>query len=435
MHRVRFAPSPTGLLHLGNARTAIFNWLFVKKYGGAFVLRIDDTDIERSKKEYTDAIIEDLRWLGITRDEYEEQSKRRHLYDKAIEKLKADGRLYPCYEPPEELQEKKIIQRKQGLPPIYDRTSLLRDDVDKTRAPHWRFFLNDTEEEWDDLIRDNIKYRARNLSDPVLIREDGSIVYTLASVVDDAKMGITDILRGEDHVTNTVVQLQLFRALYGDDFKMPRFGHFSHVLDVDGHGFSKRLGSLSLQDLRRDGALPLAILDVLESLGTGRALTKCESADDIIKRFDVANYGKAPARLDINDIWRANQRILSALSYSDVQKYANGVDEKIWYAIRENISSLNEIAFWYDVCNGRADIEAMPEIVSEVLGYAKYLPEDTTTEDAWDKFTSAIKEDTGKSGKALFLPLRMALTGRPHGPKMRDFFPLMDPAVIRGRLK
>lgn len=434
-NKVRFAPSPTGRIHIGNARTAILNWLFARKEGGQFVLRFDDTDLERSKQEYANATAEDLAWLGIEPDEVHYQSKRFDLYDAAAERLKGDGRLYPCYETPDELERKRKRQMARGRPPVYDRAALELSAEDRAkleadgRKPHWRFKLNARTVEFDDLIRGTQSFELAHLSDPVLVRADGTYLYTLPSVVDDMDMGITHIIRGEDHVTNAAVQVDLFEALGGT---APAFAHHSLLTGADGKGLSKRLGSLSIGGLRDSGIEAMTVVSHAALLGTSDAIAPHAKMDELIDAFNLAKLSRAPARFDEAELAHLNARLLHELPYETVANRLQG-DATFWEAIRGNISKLSEAVDWHDVVFG----EITPVIADEDREFAQTaaagLPDGNLDATTWKTWTSTLKETTGRKGKSLFMPLRLALTGLDHGPELANLLPLIgrDKAVAR----
>lgn len=446
---VRFAPSPTGLIHLGNTRTALLNWLFARKVGGTFWLRLDDTDLQRSQETYTQALLQDLAWLGLSYDKFVRQSDRLAQYAQAVDRLKQNGRLYPCYETPEELEARRRLQVARGKPPLYDRAALSLTDVQKKQLeaagqrPHWRFLLQEADVSWVDLIRGPTHYHTHHLSDPVLVREDGSPVYTLASVVDDLALGVTHILRGEDHVTNTAVQLQLMEALGGQPGTFT-FGHFPLIVDDKGQGFSKRLGSLSLQDLRHQGMHPLTICSVLAALGTPHAPLLCTSLEDLIQDFDLAHFGRATPKLDIDDLWQANTKLLHHLPFETVQTHLRElnlplVTSPFWEAIKGNLTRLEDVALWWTICQGEdplpASASAHPAEKAFLHEALTWLPKPPWTTETWGAWTTLLKEKTGRTGKHLYMPLRFALTGLAHGPEMKILLPLMKEASVTRRLK
>ncbi len=442
--KVRFAPSPTGRLHVGNLRTALMNWLFARHHGGQFLLRMDDTDTERSKMEYERGIVEDLKWLGVDWDDFARQSARNDRYDRATEILRNSGRLYPCYETPEELELKRKIQLGQGKPPVYDRAALDMTPEEQAalaqqgRKPHWRFKLLEEAVEWDDLGRGPVRFEAGHLSDPVLIREDGRPLYTLTSVVDDGEMFITHVMRGEDHVVNTAVQVQLFRAL---DFPVPSFAHMPLMVGADGKGLSKRVGSLGIGDLREAGIEGLALVAYLAHLGTPIAPDGSSDMADLIRHFDLSSFGRASPRYDTAELEALSTKVIHRLPFSQVQQRLQSsgiedVDQTLWLAVRENIETLDDIRNWVKIANG--DVERPVDLVDDDLAYLKtaadLLPEAPLDDTSWKTWTTALKEETGRKGKQLFMPLRLSLTGLSHGPDMGPLLPLIDRDRIVERL-
>jgi len=440
MIKVRFAPSPTGRLHVGNIFVAIQNWLFAKSQGGIFLLRLDDTDRERSKEELAQGIQEDLSWLGLRWDEFDRQSFRLKNYDLAAEKLKANGRLYPCYESAEELSLKRKTQLSQGKPPIYDRAALklTKDDKERLEAqghkPHWRFMLEGRDVRWGDLVRGPQHIDETSQSDPVLIREDGTYLYTLTSAVDDIDMSVTHIIRGNDHVTNTATQIQIFEALGA---KAPHFAHLPLVTDASGEGLSKRLGSLSIGEMRKDGFDPLAITAYLAKIGTGDPVEPISSIEELAKGHDIGKFGKGSPRFDSQELLHLNAKILHKMSYEMALSRAKdlGIEDfpkPLWEAAQANLERLSDIKGWHKVCS---DI-LTPHVTDE--GYLKValelLPPDPWNEKSWGIWTGSLKEKTGRKGKELFMPLRLALTGADHGPEMKLLLPLIGPAKVRARL-
>jgi glutamyl-tRNA synthetase len=439
--RVRLAPSPTGKLHVGNIRTFLFNWLFAKgtNDGGAVLLRIDDTDLERSTKAFEDGIEQDLTWLGLAWDERDNQSKRLASYDKAAEKLRAAGLLYPAYETEEELDRKRKIAQARGRPPIYDRAALsLTDDQKKAyeaegRRPHWRFKLSGKRADWTDLVRGDQSVDTGSLSDPVLIREDGAYLYTLPSVVDDADLKITHIIRGEDHVTNTGVQIEIFRALGAEP---PVFAHFPLLVGADGEGLSKRIGSLSIEELREGGFEPLAIVSHLAKIGTSDPVHASASLKQLAEDFSWTKIGRAPARFDVDELKRVNAETLHHMDYAEAKPRlaALGADhgEAFWNAVRGNLGLFAEVKLWAGVVAG--EITPVVENGDFLSEAASILPAGPYDENAWSAWTNAVKAKTGAKGKQLYMPLRLALTGQPHGPEMPKLFALLSEAKVRGRL-
>lgn len=431
---LRFAPSPTGLLHVGNARVALVNFLLAGGQAQNLVLRFDDTDQERSRQEYVEGIQRDLHWLGIRWAEEVFQSQRMDLYQAAAERLIADGRLYACYETAEELEYMRRRLRARGLPPIYDRSALKLTDADRAkleaegRKPHWRFKLAEGTIAWTDMVRGECRYEAEHLADPVLIREDGTFLYMLPSAVDDADLGITHVIRGEDHVTNTAVQIQLFEALGATP---PAFAHLPLLLDAEGKGLSKRLGSLSLADLREQGLEPMAVNSLLARLGTSEPIEPFEDLDHLQRDFDMGRFGRAAPRFDPAELDRLNQRILHALPWEQAAARLHALgcdhaDEAFWEAVRGNLTVMREAVEWYRVVHGPVDLpppaEEDREFIAQAAGALPAEPWDAST---WKAWTGALKEATGRKGKALFLPLRRALTGRDHGPEMSALLPLI----------
>ncbi|TCP58512.1 glutamyl-tRNA synthetase /glutamate--tRNA(Gln) ligase [Rhodovulum bhavnagarense] len=430
----RFAPSPTGFLHVGNLRTALFNFLIARKAGGTFILRLDDTDPERSKQEYADAIMADLEWLGLTWDRVERQSARLERYHAAAEALRAAGRFYECFETPTELDLKRKKQLNMGRPPVYDRAALAlsEDEKDRLRAErsgHWRFLLDQQRIEWADGILGDISIDAASVSDPVLIRGDGQVLYTLASVVDDTEMGVTHVVRGSDHVTNTATQIQIIEALGG---VVPQFAHHSLLTGPQGEALSKRLGVLSLRDLRARGVEPLALLSLLARLGSSKPVELADSIDALAEGFDISQFGAAPTKFDENDLFPLTARHLHSLPLGAVRDEiaALGVPddlaERFWSVMRDNIATRAEMADWWRLCRDGADPVIDEDDRAFVAEALAILPEPPYTGASWGDWTAAVKAATGRKGKALFLPLRKALTGRAHGPEMSELMPLLQ---------
>ncbi len=437
---VRFAPSPTGLIHIGNLRTALFNWLFAKARGGTFILRFDDTDLERSREDYVEGIRTDLRWLGLAWDIEARQSERFAKYAAAVETLRAAGRLYPCYETQEELERRRKRQLSRGAPPVYDRAALKLTEEDRAkleaegRQPHWRFLLEDRTVAWHDLIRGDQTIEASSLSDPVLIRADGSYLYTLPSVMDDIDFGITHIIRGEDHVANTGVQIQLFETLGG---RPPQFAHHSLLVSADGQALSKRLGSLSIQSFREEGLEPLAVLSHSATVGTSHAVAPYKSLTALAELFEFDKLSRAPARFDIEELRALNAKLLQNLDYDDVapRLAADGIGggRAFWEAVRANLRRFAEAGDWWGVVEGPIDPViaegGLPEVARSVL------PSEPWAATTWNEWTDAVKAETGAKGKALFQPLRLALTGREHGPELKALLPLIGRKKVAERLK
>ncbi|MCE8544906.1 glutamate--tRNA ligase [Ruegeria pomeroyi] len=440
MTTTRFAPSPTGYIHVGNLRTALMNYLIARKAGGTFILRIDDTDPERSKEEYVDAIKQDLDWLGLHWDQVERQSERLDRYAEAADKLRDMGRFYEAFETPTELDLKRKKQLNMGKPPVYDRAalSLSEGEKDALRAERgngvWRFKLDQERIEWTDGILGDISIDAASVSDPVLIRGDGQVLYTLASVVDDTDMGVTDVVRGSDHVTNTATQIQIMAAL---GFEHPRFAHHSLLTGPQGEALSKRLGTLALRDLREQGVQPMALLSLMARLGSSDPVELRSDMAELIEGFDVTRFGAAPTKFDVQDLFPLTGRYLQALPLEAVAAdvAAAGVPEDMaapfWLMARENITTLNDLAGWWALCRDGAEPLIADEDRAFVAEAMALLPEGPLDGGSWGAWTQAVKEATGRKGKGLFMPLRKAVTGMERGPEMATLLPLMQ--VIRAR--
>ncbi|GEP11943.1 glutamate--tRNA ligase [Methylobacterium gnaphalii] len=429
---VRFAPSPTGYLHIGNARPALLNYLFARRQGGRFLLRLDDTDRERSTEEFAGAIHEDLAWLGITPDLFARQSERTARYEVAKEALSAQGRLYPCYETPEELDRRRKRQLGRGLPPIYDRAALNLTVEEKAafaaqgRRPHWRFKLDHKVVTWNDLVRGDSHVDCASLSDPVLIREDGTALYTLPSVVDDGEMGVTHVIRGEDHVTNTGVQVQIFEAL---GFPVPIFAHHNLLITADGEGLSKRLGHLSLRSLREAGYEPAAVDSLAVLTGTSEAVRAVASLDELADLVDLGRISRAPARFDPAELDVVNAQLVHAMPFTEARErlLALGVAEEtaevFWTVVRANLGKVAEASEWWRIVAGPVSP------VIQDAGFAEralsLLPDRPFDAATWKSWTEAVKQQTGAKGRALFMPLRLALTGLDHGPDLAGLLPLI----------
>ncbi len=437
---VRFAPSPTGRLHVGNVRTALMNQLFARRHGGTFILRVDDTDLERSKAEYEIAIETDLAWLGFTIDNKHKQSDRFDLYEAAAARLREQGLLYACYETEDELDRKRKIQRAQGQPPVYDRASLKLTDEQREayeaegRKPYWRFKLSHERVEWDDLVRGASQVDTASVSDPILIRADGSFLYTLPSCVDDAEMGITHVVRGEDHVTNSGAQIEVFRALGAEP---PAFAHTPLLVGADGDKLSKRLGSLAVADFREAGIEPMALSSLLAKIGTSDAIEVRTELETLADEFDFAKIGRAPARFDEAELSRLNAQLLRETDFDAVAERLGALNvgggAAFWKMARENITTLDDAAKWWRIVEG--PIEPQIEDESFAGAAAELVPDGPYDAGTWGAFTAAVKEKTGAKGKALFAPLRLALTGASRGPEMAPLFALIGPEKARARLK
>ncbi len=440
MTTTRFAPSPTGYIHVGNLRTALMNWLIARKAGGTFILRIDDTDPERSKEEYVDAIKQDLDWLGLHWDRVERQSERLDRYAEAADRLRGMGRFYEAFETPTELDLKRKKLLNMGRPPVYDRAALALSDDERAalRAERgngvWRFKLDQERIEWPDGILGDVSIDAASVSDPVLIRGDGQVLYTLASVVDDTEMGVTDVVRGADHVTNTATQIQIIEALGGD---CPRFAHHSLLTGPQGEALSKRLGTLALRDLREAGVQPMALLSLMARLGSADPVELRTDMAALIEGFDVTRFGAAPTKFDVEDLYPLTARYLQGLPLDAVadEVAALGVPDDLapafWAVARDNITTLNDLGEWWALCRDGVEPlidEGDAEFVAQAIAL---LPEGPFDETTWASWTTAVKEATGRKGKGLFMPLRKALTGRERGPEMATLMPLLQ--VIRAR--
>lgn len=435
--KVRFAPSPTGMLHVGNARTALITWLFTRANNGHFLLRIDDTDRERSKDEYEQAIEDGLKWMGVDWDEKARQRDRMDIYEKKINQLKKDGRLYPCYETPEELDLKRKSQLSRKLPPIYDREALdlTPEQVEKLesqgRKPHWRFKLNHAPIEWADIVRGDVKFDGKDLSDPVLIREDGSPLYHLCSVIDDIEYEITHVIRGEDHVSNTACHVQMFEAMGA---KAPIFAHLPLLSDKEGGKLSKRIGSLSLKDLDADGLEPMSVVSLMSRLGSSMPIEPFLKTEDVIKDFDLSTFSRGTPKFDAEELYRLNAKILHETPFKDIKDRVeiSDLDESFWLAVRPNLEKLSDIKEWWQVANG--PVEPVIEDAAYIEAALSLLPAGKWDSETWKNWTTAIKEQTGRKGKDLFMPLRQALTGMNHGPDMSELLLLIGPEKTIERL-
>ncbi len=438
--RLRFAPSPTGWLHAGNVRTALINWLFARQQGGTFILRLDDTDRVRSKAEYVDGIREDLGWLGLHWEQEFTQYERMERYAQAADQLKEAGRLYACYETTEELEVRRKLQVSRGKPPVYDRAALKLTQQQKFeyeqegRKPHWRFLLDENKEiVWHDLIRGEQRFTGQFTSDPVLVREDGNPLFTFAAAVDDGDWNITHVVRGEDHVTNSAVQVQIFEAL---GFKVPHFAHMA-LLTLKGGKLSKREGAGAIRSLREKGIFPLAVTSYLGKLGTSDAVELAESLEALSEHFAFAKMGRAAAQYDEEELARLNTKLLHAASLADVapQLGAMGLtqlDSVFWERVRPNLAHLDEVKDWWALVN--QPIQPVVEDTEYCAKAAELLPEGQWDDKSWANFTAAVKEATGRKGKELFMPLRLALTARADGPDLHVVFELLGREKARQRL-
>ncbi len=436
MNIVRFAPSPTGRIHIGNARAALLNWLFALKTGGQFILRYDDTDVARSTQEFADGIAKDVDWLGIKPQRIEWQSKRFGRYDEVAADLRKRGFLYACYETADELDRRRKRQQARGLPPVYDRASLklTADEIaafeKEGRKPHWRFKLAQALVEWNDMIRGPVHIDTATLSDPVLVREDGTYLYTLPSVIDDIDFAITHVIRGEDHVVNTAAQIEICKAIGG---AVPAYAHYSLLNGADGKGLSKRLGSLSIQSFRDEGLEAMAVVSHASLLGTSDNIHPCTDYKELVDAFDLGKLSRAPARFDELELRTLNAKLLHMLSWDAVKARVAGGSEALWLAVRGNIEKLSDVQIWQDVINlGKGMIVAEDaEFIARTKTLLPPEPWDGTT---WKTWTEAVKTATGRKGKTLFMPLRMALTGLDHGPELAALLPLIGREKALARL-
>jgi glutamyl-tRNA synthetase len=438
----RFAPSPTGFLHVGNIRAAIINFLYAKKTNGKFLLRLDDTDTQRVKDEFREMILCDMAWLGLEYSSLEKQSERLEKYETAKNLLIEKGRLYECFETPEELNLQRKAQVASGQTPIYNRAALrlTKEQKDNFRAqglePHYRFLLEDKTTSWDDKIKGKISYEGLHFSDPVLVREGGVPTYTFCSVVDDIEMNITDIIRGEDHITNTAIQIQIFEALGG---KVPDFAHLALVKASEGK-ISKREGGFDVKSLRGDGFEPMAIINLLAQIGTSESIQIHKNIDELVNNFAFEKFSKSATNYDIGELEVINQKLLQILDFSEVKArlkevgVAGEISEKLWEAIRPNISFLHETQEWINICNEfRFENKAQDKEFLQLA--ATLLPQDTTDENCWNVWLEQIKKNSTRKGKELFMPLRLAITGKEHGPELKYLVNLIGREEILKRLK
>lgn len=436
----RFAPSPTGYLHVGNIRTALINYLYSLKHGGEFILRIDDTDLERSKKEYEEAIKKDLQWLGFKWDKSFNQLPRIDKYEAAKEQLIKSGRLYACYETPEELEVKRKLQLSRGMPPIYDRAGLSLTNEKRAeyenagRRPHYRFLINDADISWNDLVKGEIKYKGINLGDPVIIRADGTMTYMLCSTVDDIEYQISHVIRGEDHVSNTAIQIQMFEALGGS---APEFGHLSLVKAKD-EKISKREGGFEISSLRGKAHFePMAINSFFANIGSSNQVLACKTMAELVETFDISTFSKSPTTFMPEELDLINHKLLLKLDYQDIKSQLQAlnlshIDEQFWLAVRPNLQKITDIQDWWQICF-KPELSGNPENKDYLSIAAKHLPEHINDE-TWDRWTKVISEETGRKGKNLFMPLRLALTGRSSGPELKALLPLLSREEILKRL-
>lgn len=438
--KVRFAPSPTGNLHVGNLRTALVNFLFARKAGGQFMLRMDDTDTERSTAAFEEGIRADLTWMGMAWDVEDRQSERLDRYDAALAQLHAGGRAYACYETPEELALKRKAQLSAGRPPVYDRAALkltaeqIAAFEAEGRQPHWRFRLEDAEVRWHDMVRGDVAYHMSSLSDPVLMRADGRVIYTLASVVDDINHGISHILRGEDHVTNSAAQIQLFEALGAN---APTMGHMALLAGADGEGLSKRLGSLSIAELRNNDIEAMSIASLLARIGTSDPVVPTADMARIIDGFDITRFGRATAKFDPADLAQVNAKVVQGLTFSAVAErldaVAVGGGEPFWMAVRDNLSGVAEAGDWWQICT--QPITPVIDSANVTTAAADLLPDGDLEASIWQDWTKAVGAVSGAKGRGLFMPLRLALTGREKGPEIAPLLAFMGRERVLARLR
>ncbi|MCB1784228.1 MAG: glutamate--tRNA ligase [Alphaproteobacteria bacterium] len=439
--KVRFAPSPTGMMHVGNARTALITYLLARSLDGHFLLRIDDTDLERSKKEYEEEIEAALIWMGCPWDEKARQRDRLHRYSECLEKMETAGRVYKCYETPEELSLKRKSQLSRGLPPIYDRAALALSEEQKAayeaqgRKPHWRFKLEHKPIEWNDLVRGEVKFNGADLSDPVVLREDGSPLFNWCSVIDDMDYAITHIVRGEDHVSNTAAQIQMFEALGATP---PEMAHLPLLSDAEGGKLSKRTGSLNLYDLRTEHGLEsMALVSLLARLGTSEPIEPFTDIAPLVESFNFSKFGRAAPKFDVEELMRLNAKILHGSAFADVNvRLAHmglqDMDEVFWEAVRPNITRLDDAKEWWRVARGPVDpVIEDADFIAQAL---ELLPPAPWSSETWMQWANAVKEATGRKGKQLFMPLRQALTGMEHGPELAELLLLIGPDKARERL-
>jgi glutamyl-tRNA synthetase len=435
---VRFAPSPTGLLHVGNARTAILNWLFARKMGGKFLLRIDDTDSARSTKVFEEAIYRDLDWLGLSHDGTDRQINRLPVYLAALQKLQDEGRVYPSFETEPELERQRSLAAARKQPPIYNRASL--EPANKARwqaegrKAHWRFLLSRKKVGWTDLVRGPVEIDTATMSDPVLVREDGAFLYTLPSVADDVDMGITHVVRGEDHVTNTAAQIEIFQALGAS---VPKFAHFPLLVGAGGEALSKRLGSLSLASLHEDGLEPMAVASYLAKIGTSDSVEPRTSLEELAAEFDFSKIGRAPAHFVPEELRALNAKLLHMLSFDAVEQRLLGLgisgNAAFWDAVKPNLAQFSQIDTWWKIVYGsQAGRIVDPDLTAKA---AELLPQEPWDETTWGSWTNAVSQASGAKGRGLYHPLRTALTGLDHGPEMKKLLPLLGRGRVLARLE
>lgn len=439
---LRFAPSPTGKLHVGSARTALIVWLYARKHKGSFMLRIDDTDLQRSTEENVDDIMAGMKWLGLDWDRFARQRDRTADYDRAIQKLKDNGRLYPCYETEEELSLKRKALLSQGLPPIYDRAALNLGDDEKAkleaagRKPHWRFKLEHEPIVWEDLVRGHVEFHGKDMTDPVLIREDGRPLYHICSVIDDIDFGITHIVRGEDHVSNTASHKQMFEALGATP---PQFAHVTLLGDMSGGKLSKRKGGFDIKSLKDEvGIEPMALISLVARIGTSDPVEPMTDIQQVVDSFDFSKFSRNLPKFDEDELYRLNAKIVHQLDFAAVQPRLaamglGDIDEAFWLAVRPNLEILSDIQDWWRIA--KQDITPVIEDADFIKAAADLLPEGTWDATTWQQWVDAIKAKTDRKGKNLFMPLRCAITGQEHGPDLKELLPLIGRQRVLQRLK
>ena len=436
----RFAPSPTGLLHLGNIRTALINWLYARTNNGKFILRIDDTDLERSKDEYASKIKYDLEWLGIDFDETFNQSSRFEVYKARFDILVDQGRVYPCYETPEELERKRKLQMASGGKPVYDRSALSLTDQQKKefegegRKPHWRFLMNSKRVQWDDILKGQVDIDLLSLSDPVVYREDGVPLYTFSSVVDDIDFNITNVIRGDDHTSNTAVQIELINAM---DTNKIVFAHHALLTASSGDKLSKRDNVISIESFREKNIDPLSILSLLATIGTSTSIELKSNMSQIIEEFRIKTISTSPGKIEIDLLNALNKKIVQKYEFSEIKdrlfKVDERINEKFWNTVKGNLETVENIQSWTDIVFNSDSIE--PNDKEFIKTALKVMPPDPWSDETWDEWTGKVKELTGRKGKELFLPLREAFTGLSHGPEMKKLIQLLGRDKILERVK
>ncbi len=443
----RFAPSPTGFLHVGNMRAAIINYLYAKKTGGKFMLRFDDTDIERVRDEYREMIPQDMAWLGLKYDSFVKQSDRLKNYEDAKNLLIKTGRLYECYETASELNLQRKAQVASGMAPLYNRSALSLTDEQKSNLraqglkPHYRFLLEEKIVSWDDKIKGRITYEGRHFSDPVLVRDNDVPTYTFCSVVDDIEYGVTDIIRGEDHITNTAIQIQIFEALIAAGYggRVPDFAHLALVKAMEGK-ISKREGGFDVKTLRNDGFEAFAVISLLAQIGTSQAIKIYKNFDELVANFDFSNFSKSSTNYDLSELVNINQKLLQILDFEEIKPRLQeiGLKSKInaefWQIMRQNIVFLPEIAKWHKICYEKMSFVILPKDQDFLKKAADLLPQDTKSEDCWHKWLELIKQNCDRKGRDLFMPIRMALSGEEHGPELKYLINFIDRDEILERL-